>query len=594
MSCIAGIVSLNGTAADPSALRQMLQTLRARGDQQDVAVSEAAVLGQVHLRLDDRPQEAMRPVAAANPWIAADARIDARGGDQAPHAERVARAWSETGPLFAAQLRGDFAVAVWNEHGRTLTCARDHFGVRPFYYTMSAGRFAFASDMRALLALPDLSHELDEEAVADYLLFGACMEPDRTIFRAIRCLPPATVLELQADTAQLRLRSYWRLERSAEARHASPREYGEECLHLLRQAVADRLPRGPAAFQLSGGLDSTGIAAAAAGVRGPGAPMDPAYTISAARLVPADREADYAQVAAQSLPLKLLRQELGDYALFERRGDPALATAFPLSYPFLAAHQDMLRAMRSQGASVIFSGYPADAAFAPSSTYYPGLLRRGKLVRLAREAAHHLRHTRSFAGMGLRSAFHSPRPDTCGAPSLPDWLEPAFARRTRVEQRWQQWWSLYHGATDAQRQLSLPWLSRQFEMLELWPMPLVGRYPFLDLRLLDFLLGLPNFMLRDKRVLREAMKGLLPEDIRTRPKTALPGDPARELVTNGKLNRNNLAAASLPWVDAQRFRAAFDAYVAGAGSDATWSSALVLGPIALAHWLEQQEKRSSP
>lgn len=609
MSAIAGWVSLDGRPAPSDRLDSMLQAMRGRGDTIDSAVEAGVALGQVHLHTGTSPAERMRPVRVGGGlWLAADARIDARADllaalrnagrtarADAPHAELLALALVQWGQACGRHLQGDFACAAWDPLARQLTCVRDHFGVRPLYYTLNEHRLALASDIRALLALPDVQQDLDETAVADYLMFGGCMDPERSIFSHIRCLPPAHTLVLDAQSRRLHIEPYWQLGPHEEVRVKDPRACAAELADQLQAAVSDRLPQGLAAYQLSGGLDSTSIAALAAKLRGPQHPREPAYTLSASGLDPQEREADFAELAARDLPVTLLRQELHTYTLFERADDPRLDTASPMGYPLLAAHRDMLDAMVARGARVLFSGYAADAAMAPSSYRYARLLRQGRLVSLSRSVQQHWRLTGSLRGMGLRHAVLRRQPDTAGSPDFPDWLAPDFARRVDARGRWNHWWHLYHHATDAHQQLSLPWMHRQFEAIELWPLPLVGRYPFLDLRVLQFLMALPNALLQSKRVLRDAMAGMLPPEILARPKTALAIDLARLHVTNGKieLNAQLSGVKKMYWLDATRYGSSLDAYIRGNGHETSWHGALTLGPLGLASWLDHRDNTRS-
>lgn len=609
MSAIAGWVSWAGGPADARLLDRMMSALRGRGHETDAAAGAQAALAQVHLRVGAGPRETMRPVAASDTvWLAVDARVDGRDAlarsmrnagvhaqAEASHAELVAQAFGQWGGGCGLHLQGDFAFAAWDVAARRLTCVRDHFGVRPLYYTANAHRLAFASDMRALLELPDVGRDLDEDAVADYLMFGACMDADRTIYREIRCVPPGSALTVDGTSGLVRVDTYWQPRTPAALRLRDAQAYADGLREVLGAAVADRLPNGIAAYQISGGLDSTAIAATAARLRGPNAPREPAYTISSGDLHPEDREAEYAELAARMLPLDLHRQDLNHYTLFERTDSARLATPYPMFYPLLAAHRDMLDAMLGRGASVLFSGYGADALFTPSSDNYARLLRRGRWLALTREIGHHVRLTGTLRGMGLRHAVRPATMDAAGRPDMPDWLEPAFAARVDARGRWEKWWALYLGALEGHQQLALPWHSRQFEMIELWPMPLVGRYPFMDPRVVRFLLSLPNAMRSRKEVLRRALSGALPQDILERPKTALAADPVRKLVTNGKLIWKDPAsvAAQLPWIDASRYRASLRAYSAGRWQEATWGSALMMAPLGLQVWLGQQQDSRS-
>uniref|UniRef100_UPI001801383B asparagine synthase-related protein n=1 Tax=Ramlibacter sp. TaxID=1917967 RepID=UPI001801383B len=207
--------------------------------------------------------------------------------------------------------------------------------------------------------------------------------------------------------------------------------------------------------------------------------------------------------------------------------------------------------------------------------------------------AHHARHTGSLAGMGLRSALLGRGADPVWMPPLPDWIDPAFARRVDFQARWEHVWKSYHGNIDARHQLRQTWVSRSLQSAEVLKLPVVARHPFYDVRLVRFLLGLPNFMLAGKHVLREAMRGRLPEAVRMRPKTSLVVDHVRKLVTDGKLDQLARPDAKRPghdYVRWARHEEALQRYRAGEGSDSTWNNVLVLAPIALRHWLVQQEK----
>jgi hypothetical protein len=123
---------------------------------------------------------------------------------------------------------------------------------------------------------------------------------------------------------------------------------------------------------------------------------------------------------------------------------------------------------------------------------------------------------------------------------------------------------------------------------------MVARYPFLDLRLVRFALGLPAFMRANKTILREAMRGRLPDAVLQRPKRGAAGDPIRKLVTNGKLAApSQISRIAEPgWVEPDAFAAAWQRYRTGEGSESTWASWLILHPVALAKWLEVRQESS--
>ncbi|ROZ66376.1 asparagine synthetase B [Ramlibacter sp. WS9] len=603
MSCIAGLLDRAGKPIDPQWLHRMLARMKARAPDGDQVVCDGPVgFGHALLRTGSSGAEAGYAISTDRQvWITADARIDGRADlirelraagrrveNDAPHAELIVESYCAFGEEFLSHLIGDFAFALWDERSAKLICARDHFGVRPFHYVQAGDVFAFASDLDALLAIPQVSDELNEASVVDFLLFGAFQDAGSSIYRDIKCLPPATALTI--TTSHSTQRRYWELPRHAETRFRRRSEYVEQFDELFKVAVCDRLPDGAVAMQLSGGMDSTAIAAVTAGRLTASKSAITAYTICSHSLLPEDQERHFAEMVASELGIRLVSQDLGKYELFEGRQGAALTTSAPIVYPHLAAHHDTLAQVAETGARVLLSGHGGDAVMAPSASHYPNLMRSGRLVKFAAEVAHHVRGTGSFRGMGLRSALWPPRPTPAWMPPLPDWIDPALAERVDLEARWNAGWQTYHSGVDAYGQLTQPWLSRHFEALEILKQPVVGRYPFYDLRLVQFLLGIPNFMLARKAVLREAMCGKLPEVVRYRPKTALPGDPIRVIVTNRNLDFPKRWKGSnfSKLLCRDKYFIALDNFCNGEGADSTWNTSLIVAPIAFNTWLDSK------
>lgn len=207
------------------------------------------------IRLDDRP-----------------ALCDALG---VPRQERkgiadealALRAYSRWGRECPNHLLGDYAFAVWDANAKTLFCARDHMGVRPFYYAHTSSGLAFASAVEAVLAAPGVDPDLDEASVAEYLTGITLFSTERTFFDAVKKLPPGHWLALDCRSAvrQQQPARYWHPEQAPRLPPASDDGYAEQFLALYSQAVADRLPgSGAIGVHVSGGLDSSSVAALAA------------------------------------------------------------------------------------------------------------------------------------------------------------------------------------------------------------------------------------------------------------------------------------------------------------------------------------------
>jgi len=179
--------------------------------------------------------------------------------------EVVAHLAEELEPAaLAARLDGMFAVAVWDAPRRRLMLARDRFGKKPLYYWRDSERLVFGSEIKAVLAHPDVPGRLREEAIPDYLTFGYVPAPD-TFYEGIRSVPPAHVLVAEPGGA-VRLEPYWQLELAGAGGEAhldlSLEQAGAEVRRALRTAVERRLIADvPLGAFLSGGIDSSAVVA---------------------------------------------------------------------------------------------------------------------------------------------------------------------------------------------------------------------------------------------------------------------------------------------------------------------------------------------
>lgn len=603
MSVIAGELRLQGGPPDAADLATMLSAMRMRAP--DASASHATgpvLLGHAQLRTGASRAEAM-PRLSLEPhaFVVADARIDnrealvsrlrasgrdARADD--PHAELILHAYHVFGDDCAKHLHGDFAFAIWDARRHTLFLARDRFGVRPLYWALLPDRLLFASDMRALLALRAVPRELDERSLADFLMLGTCLDARATIHRHIRCVAPASWARATADG--LEERAYWRLpEEQDPILDRKPADWQAAFAETLLEAVSDRLPEGPLALQLSGGLDSTSIAAMAVKARG-GPDGIVAQHFTTRSLQPADDEWRYAGLVADALGIPLEVHDIGQYLPLAPLPPDEPAPPFPLAYPLHAAHFDAVRAVVRRGARVQLSGYLGDPVLAGDPTRAVRLLRQGRWLRFAREARDHAAITGSLRGLGLRGLFSRPA-TPAWKPRLPDWLDADWIREHAMQARWDAWWEQHEAAEGPLQLLALPALHRRFETEAAPASPLEFRYPFTDIRLLELLLSMPSAMRQDKRVLREAMAGILPPDVRLRPKSGAVGDVVRGTVASGKFHFDPHLLDDVPGIDRSRFEAGWLNYVAGAGSESTWASWLSFQPLALGGWRRQQQRR---
>ena len=534
-------------------------------------------------------------------WITADARIDCRSELEAElgragykvrqpvaDCELILRAYAAWGERSVEHLRGDFAFAIWDARERQLFCARDHFGTKPFYYAEFGGTLAFSNTLNCLRMHPEFSGALNEPAIADYLLFGVNTDAAATTFAEIQRLPPAHTLTATAE--RVRTARYWSAPVDGAVRHRRSREYVEELQRLLQAAVTDRMRGERAAILLSGGLDSGSVAAVAREVtaRTRGTSELHAFTVTYAAETAAEETA-FARKTAAFLNVPHQAIPLDGIEPFERRDDPEFAYPEPTDDAFFAGLFEEFRAI-STHSRVALSGEGADNVMHFQMWPFAStLLREKRFGRFLAVSAAYL-NVRRFPWRGIRYRANTMLGRNGGAPGFPTWIAPEFARRMNLADRWREQNARYESTTHptlpkAHASLSLPQWQQLFENSDpgVTRHPVEVRYPFLDLRVVNYLLALPAFpWVYEKSILREAMIGKLPEEVRKRPKKPLASDPLA-----GKLRQyRERLAAEWGWTEE------IEAYITGTKLEAAQKARTgepapeELRPLCLNFWLQ--------
>ena len=434
--------------------------------------------------------------------ICANARIDARDG-RLTDAEFILAAYEKWGDDCVKHLLGDFAFAIWDDRRKRLFCARDHFGVKPFFYTQTANSFNFSSTLNEL----KVSTTLNEIAIGDYLLFGVNQDQSTTVFKDIQRLPPGHTLTVENN--QVKIQRYWTPSLPTEIRFRDQDSYVERFSELLSRAVKDRLRTDRVAVSMSGGLDSTSLAAIAREHS-----MVGAFAVVYDSLIP-DQERHYSSLAAKHLGIPITHLNADQYSLFDEQmpGDMDQPEPFLLS-PRTAQFHNLLR-LCEDFAPVALTGYDGD-----SFMHEPPIKLRTRIGRMLRGAGDH--------------------------GSIPEWIDQSFAMRTNLQERYKEFW-IANGTSEGRRPAAMRALNSK-----IWTSLFEGydpgatrlnlelRHPFIDLRLIEYLLAIPTVpWCVNKHILRRAMKNKLPDAVLNRPKTGLAGDPALQLVRR----------ASVRWLD---------------------------------------------
>ena len=333
MSGFVAMLNSDGSPCDVALLRQLTEFLAFRGpDAHDIRAEGSVGLGHALLRTTREAEHERQPLSLDEKvWIAADARVDGRKeliralareacneppiSSHAPDAELILRAYLAWGESCLDHLAGDFAFVIWDPSRRGLFAARDHFGVKPLFYSKTGSTLVISNTLDCIRQHPAVSDRLDDLAIADFLLFDGFQEPKATAFADIRRVPPAHLLT--SEEGEISTRGYWELSVTEPVHYPQPSNYPERFSELLDAAVADRLRSESAGVLMSGGLDSTTVAASAKRILAhKGNPNGlRAYTAVFDRLIPHE-ERRYASLAAEFLRIPIEFEVSDDARIF--------------------------------------------------------------------------------------------------------------------------------------------------------------------------------------------------------------------------------------------------------------------------------------
>lgn len=474
-------------------------------------------------------------------WIAADARIDARaelagsleaaackGVSGASDAELILHAYRAWGVECLRRLIGDFAFLIWDGRERSLFGARDHLGVKPLFYTDTGKSFFCSNALDTLRLAPGVSSELNIRTVADYLLFDCGWDRDATYFNGIYRLPAGHYF-LYSEQG-LRTASYWSPE-VKPVRYRRAYDYVDRFRELFQAAVNDRLRTGRATIFMSGGLDSTMVAAHANRAKGT---RLRAHTLVIDRLF-ADEERKYSQLAANFLSIPIEHLATDDILPYSHHLDWQFSKWTPEAHPRagVAYARDCAA---SQYSRVALTGCGGDPDLHTDAGYIAGYLRPARWWQLVTGVAWHIRIGRRLPRLGIRSLLRKRlRAGQTFRPPYPPWLNPDLEKRLDLRGRYEQIFAVKplsgDGRSEAIESFRDPSWQAFFEGLDpgITGFPLEQRHPFFDLRLVTFLTAIPPLpWCQEKLLFKAAGRGMLPPEILLRPKQPLLRDPIAE------------------------------------------------------------------
>ena len=493
------------------------------------------------LRID--AQDALRAALALDSSSASERPSDVR---------LVALAYRRWGDRMAEHLIGDYAFVVWDRAARRVICARDSHGNRQLFWGRSGTRLAVASTTEAVRSLPGVSSAMYERAVVEFLRDGWATEPERTAFREVRRVPAAHTLVFDGE-ASLSLRRHWDFPTPAPIRYRRDDDYVAHFRDVLAATLRDRCRSTDAAIMLSGGMDSTTLAAALRQAV-PDVTLH-AFTYDNPTLAPND-DAMLAVPVAQRFGLRHEVVEVDEPPSMSHLDDEEALPSQPLDESDLAITRETLRAV-SAAAPIAFYGEDGDTLLQAPTLL--GQLRTQPLAEVVSSWASRWLRTGRRPWVGLEWRARVRRLGGDSAPDRTPWMRasaravaPVAPFRARAHALRPQsvrllaspiWDALYEGLAPATTRA-----------------PLLFTLPLVDPRLLAFVYAIPPVpWCQEKYLFRRAMRDELPPAVLARPKTPAGGlIEARVAQWRQRGGAETAISARVaPWVDVEAVRRIF-------------------------------------
>ncbi|TPN89770.1 lasso peptide isopeptide bond-forming cyclase [Mesorhizobium sp. CU2] len=638
MSGVAGILSRQGgKPAAAGDIQEMLARMRHRArDGASWWTDSGAALG--HAWLDTTGEDGPGPLTMAGGKLAitADCRLDNRDELMArlglrdrsmADAALIMRAYLKWGEACPTYLQGDFAFAIWDGEQQSLYCARDHFGVKPFYYHSTDRRFAFASEIGPILALDDVGRRISEHQISGFLA-GLPDDTQATPYAEIFRLPARH--SMVVTERQVTLRRYWQIEPSQRPPRA---DAAEEFRHLFAQSVENRMRGTPATgAMLSGGLDSSSIACLA-GLRGSAQrrPRLKTFSLVFDKGSPMDEKPFIDAVLDHQRfdPTLIAVGNYAPFAEFERILEEQEGTFLA---PGLSLTRDIYRTAGAKGVRVLLDGHGGDEVVSQGHGHLHELANARRWLELWRELhsaantygegmlslyfkfltiygpAWRIARMRSIAGRLLGKVWRSPHKAPRAAwASL---VNPDLARRTDLAERFHRAGHM-PAAVSASEALTHRWLlsnglvQHSFEVLDKAAanFGVEPRYPFWDKPLVEFCLALPGEeKLKDgfgRYVMRRAMQGILPPAVQwRRDKIDFTANLVKGMLGNHRALLDKVLVSDgdliAPYVNLPEVRAVY-ARIQNQPEQATLPDVQhVWRSVSLSLWLRQVQANGSP
>jgi len=608
VSAFASIANLDGRPVDPALVRAMSAHLGALGPDGCEAWTggwnrNVALIHAKFATTDEAERENQPLTLDGSTRVAGDVRVDAReelwrelesrgvvvdrgAGDAA----LLLRAYGAWGPACVEHMLGDFSFAVCDEASRRIVCARDHIGVRPFYYHQANSLLVCSNSLECILIHPDVPDDINEEALVEFLLFGENTNLETTIYKSVRKLPPAH--RLIASGAGASVERYWTFPVEEPVYCTREAEYAERLRAVVDDAVKDRLRTSRVAVFMSGGLDSSTLAAVASRHYAKPSAHVLAHTIVVDG-AEADEEPRYVDQIARHLGITVQYRRKGAAFYDSEWQSRDLACPEPNFQQFSFNETVQYYRIVAGGARVAYWGEgPDNALMFEWRAHLRHLVSKRRWLRALMDVGSYVRHNPRGPRWDTlrRSASGGDRREAAVRNRYPSWIRPWVEQAYDLRQRWfgahARFDNEHPTRPQAYEGLTGSAFSSMCEQFDPgWhKVPLEFRHPYLDVRVLRFMLSVPAVpWCRNKLVMRKAAEPLLPAECISRPKTFVRGQPWQQAFS-GRPEPEFLSREVMSeYVDLDRVKLH--------EQDDQWGFALAEHVFAVDYWLAKRPRR---
>lgn len=568
MSGIVAIFNLDGRPASLPLVGRTLDRLEHRGaDGRGVWVDGNIGLGHRMRWTTPESQNEKLPLKSPESGcvISCDARIDNRDemlrqlsfgqkpATEISDSEIILRAYEKWGQECPRHLVGDFVFAIWDKSHRKLFCARDTLGLKHFYYYYRPGRlFALASEIKALLEIDEVPKEINEAHLADYLILKS---EDRvsTFYKGIERLPLNHSLTVTSERIQTR--QCWSPDLK-EIRLKRDSDYHEAFLEKFSQAVNCRLRSAyPVGAMLSGGLDSSAVVCVAdktlrAQGRGPLSTYSAVFP-TLAKEDPRVDESSFMRSVIEQTGVNAHFVNVDDASPLQNMDKIVWHTDHPVGYLNVYMDSQIFKKCQADGIRTLLTGHDGDTTVTYGYQEFEQLARRGRVVRMMREARAMNINMPSRGHTFKRLAWHQGVKPAIPSALVSAWrvarfwknsiiddtavphplhlssVNPNFRSRERLIERMEALWeenypSEVSPAEHHWNSLTTGLFSNMHEQVEKLSAAygVEPRHPFFDRRLIEFCVALPPgqriYKGWTRSIFRFAMEGILPPDVQWR------------------------------------------------------------------------------